>query len=195
MLGRPVIVTQPTAEPVSEAEMKSQLRILRSLTAAESTEIASMITAARKQVERYLLRSLITQTWDAFFDCWDVMQLPYGPVASVTSVKYYDLDGVQQTLSSSLYQVSTNREPAEVNRVYETTWPELQYGKDSPIVVRYVAGFGATGASVPEEIKNGIKLLATDLFETRGTIVTGTSVNRVPGYLTDLIHSYKIYQF
>lgn len=144
-------------------------------------------------VERYLQRALITQTWDVYYDDWCEIKLPYSPLQSVTSIKYRDLDGVEQTLSSSLYYV-TKHEPAEVERVYDTTWPVLQYGRPQPIVIREVVGYGTTGASVPEEIKSAMKLLITDLYENRGTVVIG-SVAKIPNYITDLIHSYKLYQF
>jgi len=55
-------------------------------------------------------------------------------------------------------------------------------------------GYGDAVTDVPEEIRHAIKLLMTDLYENRGTIVLGT-VNRIPQYIIDLIHSYRIYTF
>jgi uncharacterized phiE125 gp8 family phage protein len=57
-----------------------------------------------------------------------------------------------------------------------------------------VVGYGLSGTSVPEEIKHAIKLLITDMYENRGTVVMG-SVAKIPNYITDIIHSYKIYSF
>jgi len=50
------------------------------------------------------------QTWrrvtDHFPSCgWLCLPLP--PLQSVASIKYYDTDGVQQTLDAAVYQVST----------------------------------------------------------------------------------------
>jgi uncharacterized phiE125 gp8 family phage protein len=195
MLGTPVIVTPPAVEPISVDEAKQQLRILRTLTAAETTELEDKIKAARLRVERYLQRALITQTWDVYFDCWsECMEIPYPPLASVSSVKYFDLDGVEQTWNTNQYWVVTDKHPGFIVRRYETTFPELQYGRPSAIVARAVVGYGASGSDVPEDINDGIKTVLTDLWENRGTVVMG-SVNKIPGYLTDLIHSYRIYQF
>jgi uncharacterized phiE125 gp8 family phage protein len=57
-----------------------------------------------------------------------------------------------------------------------------------------VVGYGLSGTSVPEEIKHAMKLIITDMYENRGTVVLG-SVAKIPNYITDLIHSYKIYHF
>ncbi|MEB3210271.1 MAG: hypothetical protein VKL39_02905 [Leptolyngbyaceae bacterium] len=187
---RPVIVTPPATEPVSLTEAQTHLRI-----SGEADYVNSLITSARVQVERYLNRALITQTWDVYYSFWSYdMRLPYAPVQSVTSVKYFDLDGNEQTLSSSLYWTVTSADPAAIVRKYETTWPELQYGRPDAIVIRIVCGYGAASA-VPEPIKHAIKLLMTDMYENRGTQVIGTSATKIPNYITDLIHSYKIYEF
>ncbi len=188
MVGTPVLITAPTVEPLDIPEVQTHLRV-----SGQTGEIARMIKTARGMVERYLQRALITQTWDVYYEDWCGIKIPYNPLQSVTTVKYRDLDGVEQTLSNTLYYV-TKHEPAEVERVYDTSWPTLQYGRPQPIVVRAVVGYGADGTSVPEEIQHAMKLLITDLYENRGTVVMGT-VAKIPNYITDLIHSYKLYQF
>lgn len=187
---KPVLVTAPATEPVSLQEAKDHLRISGT---SEDTLITSLIESARIQVENYLNRALITQTWDVFYDEWkNEMLLPYPPVQSVTSVKYYDLDGAEQTLSASNYWSVTQSDPGSIVRKYETTWPELQYGRPSAIVVRIVVGYGAAD-DVPEPIKHGIKILLTDLYEQRGSVVVGANVTRNWKFVVDLIHQYKIY--
>lgn len=186
----PVLVTAPSTEPVTLQEAKDHLRISGS---SEDTLITNLIYAARVQVENYLNRALITQTWDVFYDEWkNEMLLPYPPVQSVTSVKYYDLNCVQQTLSASNYWAVTQADPGSIVRKYETSWPELQYGRPSAIVVRIVAGYGDADV-IPEPIKHAIKILLTDLYENRGSVVVGTNVTRNWKFVVDLIHQYKIY--
>jgi uncharacterized phiE125 gp8 family phage protein len=191
----PVLITPPAAEPIDVAEVQTHLRV-----SGQTAEITRLIKAARGVVERYLNRALITQTWDAYYRNWCELKLPYPPLELGTVqtptppvVYYRDLDGNEQTLSSSLYHL-TKDEPAEIVRKYDTTWPELQYGHPQPVRIRVVVGYGAAGSAVPEEIKHAMKLIITDLYENRGTVVLG-NVAKIPNYITDLIHSYKIYHF
>jgi uncharacterized phiE125 gp8 family phage protein len=186
----PVLITAPAAEPLDTLEVQTHLRV-----SGQSAEITRLIKTARGMVERYLNRALITQTWDAYYVNWCELKLPYPPVSSSTApvVYYRDLDGVEQTLSSSLYHISKT-EPAEITRKQGISWPDLEYQNHNPIRIRCVVGYGSTGASVPEEIKHAMKLLITDMYENRGTVVIGVA-SKIPNYITDLIHSYKIYYF
>lgn len=95
-------VTPPTSDPVSVAEAKQHLRAVDS---DEDEYIGTLITAAREQVEDITRRALMTQTWDYFLDEWpddDYITLPWGKLASVTSVKYKDSDGVETNLTKAL---------------------------------------------------------------------------------------------
>lgn len=185
----PVLITAPIAEPLDTTEVQQHLRV-----SGQAQELTRMIKTARGILERYLKRALITQTWDAYYPDWCDLLLPYPPLTATAPVVYYrDLDGNEQTLSSSLYHISKT-EPVEITRKNNVSWPDLEYGNPNPVRIRVVVGYGDTGASVPEEIKHAMKLIITDLYENRGTVVLG-SVARIPNYITDLIHSYKIYQF
>jgi uncharacterized phiE125 gp8 family phage protein len=182
------LITAPTVDPVTVDEVQDHLRI-----SGEEAMVSRLIKSATSVIENYLGRRLITQVWDQYFECWrDRMTLFYPPLQTLDSLKYYDLDGTQRTLASTHYWVTTD-DPAQIVRAYETTWPELQYGRPQPIVARMTIGYGLE-AAVPQDIKDAIKLFATDLYEHRGSVVIG-SVSKIPGYVTSLCHHYKIYDF
>lgn len=184
-----VLTQAPEKEPLSVREVQDHLRV-----SGQDEELFRLIKTARGMMERYLNRALITQEWDVYFDCWHYeMKLPYPPLQTVDSVKYRDLDGAEQTLSSSFYHV-TNNEPATIVRAYDVSWPELQYGRPQAVKISITVGYGDDAADIPEEIRHGMKLIITDLYENRGTVVLG-SVNKIPAYLIDLVHSYRIYEF
>lgn len=190
-----VLTTAPAYEPVTLLEAQTQLK-----RTGEATYLNSLIKTARMMVERYLNRSLILQTWTAYSNRWGYeLCLPYPPLLSVTSVKYYDLNGNLQTLATSNYWVNEKDQPGEIKYVFDFTPPELQYGRPNSIEVVFKAGYVATGteavqqAAVPEPIKHAIKILITDMYEHRGQYVIGSISNKLPGYIIDLIHSYKIY--
>lgn len=196
-MHKAVLITPPESEPITLAEAKAHLNVTSS---TKDTYITGLITTARRQVERYLHRALIDQTWELYLDCWkSCIKIPYPTLIEVESVKYYDLDGVEQTLSTDLYWVVTADDPGYIQRAYSVTYPELQYGRPDSVKIRYRAGY-VTGAeqtpNVPDEIKHAIKLTLTNYYEQRGDIVVSRDIpTRIPSYITDLIHTYKIYNF
>jgi uncharacterized phiE125 gp8 family phage protein len=191
-----VLITAPAIEPITLEEAQTHLKV-----DGEDDYLTSLIITARTMVERYLNRSLILQTWKAYSHCWDrKLCLPYPPLLAVTSVKYYNLDGVLTTLTPTTdYWVNTADQPGNVQMVYDFTAPELQYGRPNSIEVEYTAGYRATGTdaekrtAVPGPIKHAIKVLMTDMHEHRGQYVIGSQANKLPQFVIDLIHSYKIY--
>jgi uncharacterized phiE125 gp8 family phage protein len=110
-------------------------------------------------------------------------------------VTYKDLNGNSQTLTLSDYaHTVTAGVPGKIVKKYDATYPETEYGNPDAVVIRYVAGYG-NAAAVPDDIKHAIKLIVTDLYEHRGTVVVGNIAHKIPGHITDLIHSYKVYEF
>lgn len=186
----PVIYTAPAVEPVLLADAQAHLRVT-----GQADEVTRLIKASRGVVERYLQRSLITQTWDVFYNNWcDELRLPFPPIQSVTHIKYYDTNGTLQTLPTNQYWL-TKGDPGYIVKAYNTVWPQLQDGRPDRIVIRIVCGYGAAGTSVPEEIKQAMKLIMTDMYENKGTVSTIFGTSKIPNYVADLIHSYKIYDF
>jgi uncharacterized phiE125 gp8 family phage protein len=198
-----VLVTAPASEPVTLTEAKTHLNVSGT---SKDTYITSLIVAARGQVERYLNRALITQSWKVYYDCWKhELLIPFGklqiaddtPGPASPVVKYYNLEGTLTTLTESdYYWVVNTTDPARIVRKYDATYPELQYGRPDAIEIAFTAGFGSAASAVPDEIKHAMKLLITNYYEHRGDVVIGSqTVAKIPSYITDLIHSYKLYEF
>jgi uncharacterized phiE125 gp8 family phage protein len=197
-----VLVSVPALEPVTTAEAKTHLNVSGS---SQDTYIDTLIKSARIQVENYLNRKLITQSWKVYYNCWShVLPIPFGnlqiagasPGPASPVVKYYDGAGSQQTLTESTYYwVVTTEDPGKIVRKYDANYPVLQDGRPDAIEIAFTCGYGTTAASVPEPIKHAMKLLITNFYEHRGDVVVGTNVGKIPDYITDLIHSYKLYHF
>jgi len=116
------IVTPPTYFAVSLDEIKDHLRVTHT---DDDPYIQALLMTAQGQVESYLNRKLITQTWKAFFDDWpdgDAIVLPFGQLQSVTNVKYTDSDGDQSTFSSDDY-IASQRFPAMTTSSTPTASP------------------------------------------------------------------------
>jgi uncharacterized phiE125 gp8 family phage protein len=159
------VVTAPTAEPVSVSEVKANARIDID---DDDTLVARKITAARELAEVYIKRSFVTQTLRLTLDYmpgW-MFYLPRPPLVSVTTVKYIDVDGVQQTIPSSDYIVDAYSHPGRITPAYNDEWPTPRLQMNA-IEVVYVAGYGAASA-VPQSIKDAIAMTVTQYYENRG---------------------------
>lgn len=156
------IVTAPLASPVTLAEARAHCRA----DTADDTLLQIYLDAAVAHVDGaqgVLGRCLVTQTWDYSFDCFpDEITVPLPTLQSVTSVKYYDVDGIEQTITSSNYTVAGQR----IAPVETFDWPDIDTERPYPITVRFVAGYG-DAADVPAAIKAAILLLTGDMYANR----------------------------
>ncbi|MFP4538722.1 MAG: head-tail connector protein [Dichotomicrobium sp.] len=164
------LTSAPEEKPVSLDEAKQHLRILRD---KEDDLIERLIATATADVEGragMTGRALITQSWEARFNCWPetgkALELPYPPLKEVTSVKYLDTDGVEQTLDASVYEVDTLAVPGEVRLAMDQSWPDIA---DRPGAVRvaFDAGYGAGPEDVPEPIRQAILLIVGEFYQNR----------------------------
>src|SRR5262245_55104347 len=78
-----ILIDAPVSEPLSLTEAKNYLRVEHS---ADDALIASLIAAARTQVEARTRRALITQTWRIVLDRWPVSGAIASPVSPLREV-------------------------------------------------------------------------------------------------------------
>lgn len=133
------ITSEPTSEPVTLTELKSHLRVDSSL---DDTELGDKLSEARKSIEQMTNRAFFTQTRTLSFSHFDYrtdrIYLPGAPVASISSVTYIDLNGSQQTWSSSEYTLVAG-EPSYLQLAYNENWPDHRGTRDR-IIITYVCG-------------------------------------------------------
>lgn len=157
------LITAPTIQPVSLSEAKTQARVYN---ADSDMLLQSLLDSAIAQAEAMTGRALMTQTWAVIFGSWAEMAahvLPFGQLQSVSSIKYNDEDGSEQTVSTDDYLVGgigTDEGKIIIHFDSDFDYPDL-YEKD-PITVTFVCGYTAT--TVPETIKTAVKLLVESVF-------------------------------
>ncbi len=158
------VTTPATVEPVSVSEAMEHARIDL---AEETPWITNAITAVRELCETFLKRTFCTTTLRLNLDefPWYDFVLPQPNLVSVTSIKYLDTAGVQQTLSASAYSVDARSTPGRIVPVYQTDWPAYRNFANS-IEVIFVAGYGAA-AAVPQAIKQAILFTVADWYRFR----------------------------
>jgi len=161
----------PVVEPVTVAEAKSHLRVDGS---DSDTYIGTLIIAARQMVENWMQRSLVQRTYRADVSGFAYgFDLPYKPLASLSSVKYYNTDSPQvlTTLDSSYYRADLLR--GEIYLDVGAIIPSVSTQHDA-VQITYVAGYEPSADSpqdhagnVPNAIKAAILLVVGHLFENR----------------------------
>lgn len=175
-----VLVTDAATEPVTTAEAKSHARYT---SADEDAQFAAWITAARIDCQDEQGAAYITQSWRLSRDWFPVsggrIRLPRWPLIGVTTLKYFDADGVQQTWDASNYQVDSDAFPGQVTPVPAGTWPSTQVGKANAVQIEYRAGYG-NAADVPKNIKQAILLLVSYWEANRDAAEGGPGVRVIP---------------
>lgn len=174
----------PTVQPITSAEVKTAGRIT---VTSHDAYLDDLIKKAVDWVENHLDRALITQTWEYVIDRFcDEIILPRPNLQSVSSVRYYDTNGDQQTASSSLYQVDTKRVPGRIAIAPGSSWPAVGSGYIEPVIITFVAGYGAAAANVPEMIKKALVTLVNFWYDDE-------EGNTVPDGIKRALDSYVIY--
>jgi len=164
------LLVPPGEEPVTLADLKSQLRVE---TNDEDALLISFIAAARAHVEALTRRRLVTQNWRVYLDVWPqrsraspfgrVVELPLAPVARVLAIRVYDELGVAQIVEPQQYRLDQAHVPPRLI----VDGVGRQPGRNgNGIEIDVVAGYG-DAALVPAPLKQAILRLAALWFEHR----------------------------
>ena len=162
---RLVVVTPPSAEPVTLAEAKSHVVASDDF---DDDLIESAIVSAREWTENYLKQSLVTQTLRLVLDRFPSFQgipLPRPPIQSIGSIAYLDEEGVNRTLDPGKYKLLKHDNPPLAAPAFNETWPSTRRTYEA-VTVEYVAGYGAVGA-VPKVVKQAMLLMIGQLYLQR----------------------------
>jgi uncharacterized phiE125 gp8 family phage protein len=181
----PRLVTPPSdIDPgaVSLEELKHHLNVD---TSDYDATIYALGSAATKHLDGWtgILGGLclVTQTWSHSFECFpsgesylcrnssttrNVLRLKLAPVIAVTSIKYYDTDGVLQTVNPSNYRAQEDALGWFIAAAPGVTspWPSSLQRRNDAVVVEATFGFGGV-ADVPEDIRTAIAMKVKRIFE------------------------------
>lgn len=184
------LITAASTYPVTLAEAKLHCRVDDN---TDDALITALIASATEMAEQATGRAIMAQTWELSLDAFeDEIILTRTPVASITSIKYIDTSGVEQTLDGATYTLDATSDYGyhKVTAAYGLTWPATR-AQPGAVKVRYVANYTV----VPEPIKSWIKLMVSTMYENRETEAYSSravSTTVQMGFVDRLLDRYKV---
>lgn len=171
-----LVLVSGNVSPVSVDDLVAHLKLddLDVQTDLLSAYGAAAGAYVQTETRQQLTPAVYRLSLDTFPDC-RVIRLPYPPLQSVTSVKYIDTDGVEQTLSSDAYTVDIANKPGRVVLNELREWPATTNDANA-VTVEFSTGYAAT----PALLKIAILMLAAYWHENREAAVTGTIATELP---------------
>lgn len=180
------MILGPADEPLTLDEAKAFLRIDH---AAEDAVVAALLRAARQMVESTTGRLLLWQNWRLTLDAWPasgVVLAPLAPVAALLEARLVQADGSVQMLADDLFTVQAQRTPGMI-QVDRTRVPAPGRARGG-IELDLRFGYGASGAAVPGDLLQAVRLLLAHFFEHRDQT---PGEGAVPATLDALLRPYR----
>lgn len=182
------LIEAPEQEPVSLSEAK---QFCRYYDIDEDGLILGFIETARRLVESWTQRALVTSTWKLYLDRFPAggIQIRKIPVASIESVAYYDAGGTLTTWDEADYQSDLVSTPPVLWPVSGISYPSTEYGKLNPVAIEFIAGQAVE--DVDRRAKHAILFLVKHWFENRDMVAMGSTPSEIPTTAQALIDSLK----
>ena len=181
--------TAAAAVLITTADAKAFLKVDIS---DDDTLIDNLVSAATESAQEYTNRFFIDTTLLQYGTKFsDLTELLKSPVDSITHIKYYDSDNVQQTLSSSVYSLIPAIEPSLISLSGRESYPSVADRTDA-IECKYVVGYGTASTDVPNAIIEAVYLTIGHWYQNRQAVVVGSQVNALPMGAKYLLDQYKV---
>ncbi len=184
----------PTVPAISLADAKAHLRVQHSEEDALITALVKAVEADfERQTNRALMRGTYLFTTSQFApDSAGLISINKCPLHEVSQIIYFDANGQQQTLGTSVYRVNALAEPWHIELKQGQSWPATDARTDA-VQVTFTAGYAAA-ADVPADYIAAMKLLLGHLYENREA-VSPTQMNEVPMGYRSIVNMAAVNRF
>jgi len=190
-------------EPISLQSVKDHLYVTHT---KQNHLIEAWITAARAECEKRTGRTFLTKSLrynlDRFPSGNEPIVLPAPPVQSISSIKYYDLDTVQQTWGIGNYRLDAASFPARVGPLPTVSYPSTK-DLTAAVEIIYFAGHGDDEAAWRDTNSNAeagelarvqaaICLMVGHWFRNREAVLTGSISKEIELSVDSLLAGLKV---
>lgn len=163
------VITAPTVEPISLAEAKRQCVVEHDL---DDDLLTLLVSVAREHGESLTRRSWAPQTLELTLDSFpssaSYIELPYGPVSGLLSIKYLVANAdTEYTFDTSKLRFDFSRLLGRTILKAGETWPTGAV----EVRIRYTAGWAA--AEFPSVLKQWSLVKIASLYSQRENLVVG----------------------
>lgn len=164
---RELYIKTEGSEPVTVAQLKDFVNYLGSDSDYESM-IETIGKAARLRLEQYTGRNFVEKTMVLNTDSPTYrMELPFGPVRDIVSVKAYDEDGV-------LDETLTADDDYFLLGDFDKIMKLESFNTGGYIAIEYRAGYGDNTFDLPDAMTQAIKRQVKYDFDRRGNVENET---------------------
>lgn len=180
------LITPPAVSPVTLGEAKAQMRVEHS---DDDEIIQRFISVATAYVDANgaLGKAMITQTWAQWLSPNpNVVEIMVGPVQSVSSISYYDVDGVLQLADIADFDVFGTPLKKTIRPKSGKSWPVTQQ-RDDAIRIEFVVGYGDSPSDLPATVRHALMLLVSNWYENRESELIGLASKTLPFGFDQLI--------
>ncbi len=193
-------------EIMTLAEAKIHLRVIHT---DEDAYITALIKGARQWIEKTCNRTFVPVNVTMYLDNFPTgdntrkegpkkyaIEVPFPPLASVTTLSYVDTNGVTQTLTVNTDFKTYNKsldEPGLIVPAYNAVWPITRDIPDAVTIVM-ICGY-ASSSVIPAAVKQACYEIVANHFENREEIVVGTIATKLPKSADVLLAPYKNFYF
>ena len=181
-------LTPPAVEPVTLAEVKAHLRLD---TNDEDTLLVALIRTAREHLEAGTGLCLIVRPLRLYLDDWPegkVIQIARGPVQTVEAITVYDETGAPLDVAAAGYVLDGAARQARLILPERPATARAMNG----IEIDFSAGFGESGADVPDTLKRALLLHVAVMYELRGVLSLEDQPGAVPQGYERLVAPYRL---
>lgn len=163
------VTTAVASELLTAADIKDAMRITFT---DDDTLLGDLIKAARQAIEKHCSISIGTQTITSTLDLngWEEIELPFGPVQSITTVTYKS--------DFATYSAAIASEDYDTDGVDYLTFTPFTSGRWKIV---YQTGY----STLPDDLKSFWIRLVTFYYENRG------DSGKIPDYLQKELINYK----
>lgn len=156
------LIAPPVSEPVPLADLKAELRVTHS---DDDAQLERLNGEAREWVEIRTEHQLALKTWELTLDHFpvDELYLPLRPIVGVTSIKYDDAAGLEQTMPPGDYFTDAAGEWGWIFPIAGVAWPATLNAVNSVRIV-FTAGYDDP-ALAPGPLKSAVALQVAELYD------------------------------
>ena len=169
-MSKTSLITAAAATPILLADVETHLKWDDAAGATDydaDAYLTTLIDRALDIAENETWSRFYTQTWDEYFDGFDAVIRPtIQPIQSITTVKYLDTGGSEQTLADTVYELGKENGRDVIRLKYAQSWPAVRAHQDV-VYVRMIVGYGVT-AAIPDAILHAMHLIVASLATHRG---------------------------